>query len=95
MDLTDGWTFEAIVQEGAPVDLAGANPWSADWVSVTVGNITVEHPSYPGQLHNLSVYKLAGQNPSIFFAAGELSNGAWAFYLPTNPTREFLARHRG
>ncbi|MEV6414953.1 hypothetical protein [Kribbella sp. NPDC051718] len=91
MDLTSGWTFVAIVGEGDPLELAGTNPWSADWVPVAVGNVTVAHPSYPRQHHDLPVYKLAGHEPALFFAAGELSNGAWAFYLPTEPMQAFLA----
>lgn len=92
MNLTSGWTFVAIVREGDPVDLAGVSPWSANWVPVAVGNVTVAHPSYPRQRHELSVYKLAATEPPVFFAAGEFSNGAWGFYLPTDLMHDFLAR---
>jgi hypothetical protein len=93
VDLTSGWTFGAMALEGDPVDLAGVSPWSADWVPVAVGNVTVSHPSYPRQRHELSVYKLASPAPTAFFAAGEFSNGVWAFYLPSDPMREYLTRH--
>jgi hypothetical protein len=79
--ITPGWKFVAIVVEGDPVSLQGQNPWPLKWSSTTEKPITVAHPSYPSQRHEMFVYDLESTR-SIRFAAGEFSNGVWGFYVP-------------
>lgn len=82
--MTPGWRFVSIGFEGDPVDVGGGvNPWR--WPSHWVGtgeHITVAHPSYPRQRHSMAVYVLEGAVPPVRFAAGELSNGVWGFFVP-------------
>ena len=42
----------------------------------------MRHPSYPTQLHDMPMYLIAAEGRYITFAAGELSNTVWGFYLP-------------
>jgi hypothetical protein len=80
--VTPGWHLVSMVWDGDPIDVRGVDPWSADWVNVG-DQITIAHPSYPDQRHALDVYR--AQEPSgryVTFAAGELSNLAWAFFVP-------------
>ena len=79
--ITPGWMFVAIVVEGEAVSLLGQNPWPLQWSSSGEPPITVAHPSYPSQRHEMSVYDLESTQ-SIRFAAGEFSNGVWGFYVP-------------
>ncbi len=83
-DLTPGWKFVAILTEGEPLSIQGHNPWPVAWHSVPVPPITVAHPSYPNQRHQMWVYDLES-SPPVRFAAGEYSNGVWGFYVPAKP----------
>ena len=81
MDLDRGWRFVSIGVEGQPTEVAGVNPWEAEWAA-TGDRITVAHPQYPSQRHVMSVYEVKGSVPRIRFAAGEFSNGVWGFFVP-------------
>ena len=84
LPVTPGWDFVSIGFENDPVDIGGGvNPWSrsGEWRS-TGREITVAHPSYPQQRHSMHVYVLSGHDLDVTFAAGEFSNGVWAFFIP-------------
>jgi hypothetical protein len=86
-----GWRFVSIGFEGQPTDVAGVNPWEVQWTA-TGSRISVTHPQYPSQRHQMSIYEVTGSVPPVRFAAGEFSNGVWGFYVPKlNPA---LALHR-
>ena len=80
-EVTPGWKLIAIVAEGDRVSLQGQSPWGCKWLSSPEPPITVAHPSYPSQRHQMCVYDLDSTRP-IRFAAGEFSNGTWGFYVP-------------
>jgi hypothetical protein len=80
--ITPGWRFVSIGFETDPTDIGdGLNPWTSDWGSTT-GWIVVAHPSYPWQRHSMSVYEVDHSGRHVVFAAGELSNGVWGFFVP-------------
>jgi hypothetical protein len=82
MSLTvPGWTYVRTVFEGQDIDLDGVNPWDHKWERLD-GSIEVPHPTYPHQRHRLDIWEVAGEDRAVRFAAGELSNGVWCFYLP-------------
>lgn len=82
---TPGWRFADIGFEGDPTDIGGGlNPWSMDWGTST-GWIVVAHPSYPWQRHSVAVYQPNVGGHVVQFAAGELSNGVWGFFVPAEP----------
>jgi len=70
------WKSIAVVVEGDPVTIEGANVWSLDWKS-TGESIEVAHPSYPEQKHSARVYTVGETK----FAACELSPGVWGFWI--------------
>lgn len=82
---TPGWTAVGI-SAGEPIDLSGVDPWAnatADWTA-TQKWIVASHPAYPTQRTRADVYTIrASDGRSVKFAAAELSNGVWGFYLPT------------
>jgi len=83
-EITPGWKIVAIVAEGDRVLIQGQNPWGSNWLDTAEEPITVAHPSYPGQRHQMRVYDLDGSR-SVRFAAGEFSNSVWGFYVPAAP----------
>ncbi len=76
-----GWTCVRTVFDSQELDLSGVNPWAYKWERVD-GSIDVPHPDYQHQRHRLDIWRIATERGSIEFAAGELSNGVWCFYLP-------------
>ena len=79
--VTPGWRFLHIGIEGDHFLLDGIDVWETRWVSAH-GRVTVAHPSYRNQRHAMFTYRLSQSGRPIEFAAGELSNGVWAFFLP-------------
>lgn len=67
--------------DGDAFDLEGLNPWHHEWVSQSE-RIVVAHPFYPSQRHDVDVWVIHAPDRIVRFAAGEMSNGAWAFFLP-------------
>jgi hypothetical protein len=81
-DVTPGWSLLGIVTEGSAVQVDGINLWDHAWEPASSRSITVAHPTYPDQRHQMWVYKLHGVSDSVLFAAGEFSNSVWGFYTP-------------
>ena len=80
--VTPGWLSVGMCRDGDEFDLAGLNPWQHEWFSQS-DQIVVAHPSYPSQRHDASVYVIQTADRVVRFAAGEMSNQAWAFFLPS------------
>ena len=81
-EITPGWRLAAVVAEGEGVLIQGQSPWQRSWVKTSEQRITSAHPTDPLRLHEAEVYDLDSPR-SIRFAAGEVSSGVWAFYVPT------------
>lgn len=70
-----------MAEDGEAFLLDGTDLFSVIWLSQRE-SITVAHPQHPELRHSLSVWsadEVAGQGR---FAAGELSAGVWAFFVP-------------
>jgi len=74
-----GWRPVGMCGEGDAFDLVGINPWDHEWVSQRE-RIVVAHPSYPSQRHDVDVWVIHAPDRIVRFAAGEMSNGVWAFF---------------
>jgi hypothetical protein len=79
--VTPGWRSVGMCSEADAFDLEGVNPWEHDWVPQSE-RIVVAHPYYPSQRHDVDVWVIRAPDRVVRFAAGEMSNGAWAFFLP-------------
>ena len=82
MKITPGWRSAHVGFEDDGVVLRGIGVWRHEWQDEEERSITVAHPSYRQQRHSLSVYSISTETQYLKFAAGELSNGVWGFFLP-------------
>ena len=85
---TVDWVFVMVCPERHAFEIVpGLNPWDHHWTSLETEDgrqiyVEVLDPSY-GQRHQLGPWSL--QDPRVpVFAAGEFSNGIYAFYLPAD-----------
>lgn len=81
--VTTGWRSVGMCWDGDEFNLMGINPWQHQWVSDSE-RIVVAHPSYPSQRHEVEVWVIHTPHRAVRFAAGEMSNLAWAFFLPVS-----------
>jgi hypothetical protein len=79
-----GWREAHIGFASDGLTLYGLDVWKAQWRPVNRSALDLPHPAYPNQIHSYDIYDIGPINQPIRFAAGELSNGVWGFYLPPN-----------
>ncbi|SAK86588.1 hypothetical protein AWB77_04626 [Caballeronia fortuita] len=82
-EFTDGWQPIHVGFGGAPLSINGINPWLqvSNWQRVSQKHIVVPHPAYPNERHRAWVYEITIPGKAVCFAATELSNGVWGFYV--------------
>jgi len=81
-NVTPGWSAAGVTLDGGSISLRGINPWEHAWTSLN-RSIVVPHPAHPSQRHRAHVYRLGSEGAdATVFAASELSNGVWGFFLP-------------
>ncbi len=81
--VTPGWRSLHIGTEGDAVAAEGVSLWQPEWVSLG-DRIVVAHPTQSrDQRHPAWTYQVAADGRVVEFAAGELSNGVWGFFVRT------------
>ncbi|MBV8503840.1 MAG: hypothetical protein JO006_19240 [Paucibacter sp.] len=85
-EFTSGWESIHVGFEGSALSIDGINPWVhvGRWQRAAPESVVVPHPSYRQQRHRASVYEVEAHGKTIRFAATELSNGVWGFYVPSD-----------
>ena len=78
--MTDWKVVGSTLSEG-PFEVGGVNVWAYKWRRAG-GSVELPHPKYPLQMHRMDIYEIDIDGRAIRFAAGELSNGVWGFYVP-------------
>lgn len=63
--------------------IQGLDVWNEDWRKVDTPSLKLPHPEHTQQRHTYQVYEIGPAERPVRFAAGELSNGVWGFYIPT------------
>ncbi len=76
------WRVVHIGFDGDDIKIGDLEVWRHDWRPVGAEPINLQHPAYPNQIHRYDVYEIGEAASLIRFAAGELSNGVWGFYVP-------------
>lgn len=74
------WRFVGSCFDGAPFAIAGIDVWRS-W-SPTGERTVVTDPLYPWQTHEFPIYTMSDNGRTVVFAAGEVSNTVWAFFIP-------------
>ena len=69
--------------EGDDLRIGGLVVWKEEWRPLGEEPLKLPHPAYPNQLHLYVRYEIGVGAGVVTFAAGELSNGVWGFYVPT------------
>ena len=82
--VTPGWRAVGMCWEGEELDLVGLNPWEHEWEHSQPKRIVVAHPAHPAQRHGVDVWVIRAPDRVVRFAAGEMSNLAWAFFVPVH-----------
>jgi len=76
------WRAIHVGFESDGVQILGLEVWKHCWRQVGEPPPNLPHPSYPNQAHPFYIYEVAEGDRRVRFAAGELSNGVWGFYVP-------------
>lgn len=84
-DFTDGWEPVHVGLEGTAFVIVGINPWlhANNWRRVGPQHIVVPPPAYRQECQRACIYEIAANGATTRFAAAELSNGVWGFYVPS------------
>ena len=77
------WKLLTVVTDGQTLEIEGVDVWLEKWNKLDIGILTVPHPSYPAQRHELRIYYMESNDHPVVFATGELSNCVWCFYVPS------------
>ncbi len=76
------WHDVHVGTEDDGLKIGGIEVWSQDWRPTGEPCLNLPHPSYKHQRHRYDIYEIGNAEHPIRFAAGELSNGVWGFYVP-------------
>jgi len=78
----NGWRYVHIGFEADGLKIRGIEIWLQDWRRTSEEALQLPHPSYPHQRHHFAIYEVGNLDHPVRFAASELSNGVWGFYVP-------------
>jgi hypothetical protein len=76
------WRDVHVGFEDDGLEIGGVEVWKHKWRATGEPHLNLPHPSYPNQTHPYRIYEIGDAGHSVRFAAGELSNGVWGFYVP-------------
>ena len=68
---------------GDAVQIRGFLLWQVEWRRTSEDPIKLPHTRYRHQHHLFVIYEVGPLDDQVRFAAGELSNGVWGFYVPS------------
>ena len=78
------WRYLHIGPEGDAVEYEGIKLWRHEWERQGDLPIEAHHPQHPHQLHSLERFFVQADGKLVQFAAGEVSAGAWLFWVPAS-----------
>jgi hypothetical protein len=76
------WRDVHVGFEGDALTIGGLKVWAHKWRSTGEPHVDLPHPSYRHQIHSYKIYEIGEAEPPVRFAAAELSNSVWGFYVP-------------
>ncbi|TWX63247.1 hypothetical protein ESZ36_22410 [Colwellia demingiae] len=78
----EDWEVYKISIEGQKLMLNGIDIWAHDWKYLDLKPFKAPHPAHPNQMHKYKIWCIEVGNKKAIFAATELSNMVWGFYIP-------------
>ncbi|MDB5657850.1 MAG: hypothetical protein JWS10_465 [Cypionkella sp.] len=85
------WRHAHIGFENDGLKIGGQDVWGQKWRDVGAAPLRLSHPSYPLQMHLHAIYEIGNGPSATRFAASEVSNGVWSFYVSTRYVTETSA----
>jgi hypothetical protein len=77
-----GWREAHIGFEDDGLKIDGVEVWKQKWRSPDRQSVQLPHPAHPQQLHRYVIHEVGDARHPLRFAACELSNGVWGFFVP-------------
>jgi hypothetical protein len=77
------WGCVHVGFQGDGPTIGGLDVWKETWRALDSDFVELPHPAHPNQVHRYWIYEIGDTAKPVRFAAGELSNGVWGFYVPT------------
>jgi hypothetical protein len=75
------WRDAHVAFEGDEVTIGGIEVWRQAWRRTGEDPVQLPHPTHRHQRHRFDIYEAGPIDRPVRFAAGELSNGVWGFYI--------------
>jgi hypothetical protein len=76
------WRSVHIGFSGDGLTIDGISIWDQKWRRCGGDTLWLPHPVYPQQRHQFDLYEVGDVDRPLRFAAGEVSNSVWGFYVP-------------
>jgi hypothetical protein len=76
------WHVAHVGFYGDDLKLGGLSVWNEKWRRIDFPAAMLAHPAYPDQIERYDVWEIGDPARPVRFAACELSNGVWGFYVP-------------
>ncbi|WP_148415724.1 hypothetical protein [Noviherbaspirillum massiliense] len=76
------WKPVGVVVEGESLFVDGIDVWNSGWTRADQPAVSLAHPSYVNQMHEMPVYQISEDGKTITFACTEVSANVYAFYVP-------------
>jgi hypothetical protein len=83
-----GWRVAHIGFEDDGLIINDVEVWKQPWRSVDARPVELPHPAHPRQVHRYAIHEIGDASRAVRFAACELSNGVWGFYVPVGDSIE-------
>lgn len=81
-----GWRSVHVGFARDGLQLGGRDVWAEAWRATADPPVHLPHPAHPAEIHRYAIQEIGHGPATVRFAAAELSNGVWGFYVPTpNP----------
>lgn len=77
-----GWRAVHVGFENDGLMIGNLNIWNHQWRSLGQPVIWLPHPAHRTQMHDYEAFEAGDGADRTRFAAQELSNGVWGFYVP-------------
>ncbi|MDB5412300.1 MAG: hypothetical protein JWR10_635 [Rubritepida sp.] len=76
-----GWRSVHLGFANDGLKIGACEVWTHAWRATGEPSLHLPHPAHPSQTHRYDIYEVGDGLQKARFAAGELSNGVWGFYV--------------